>query len=205
LLTTGSSPAWSPDGTRIAFVRDGRIFAINIDGSGEIPLSSPGLEQEDNNPKWSPDGSKLAFVRGDQEDLDGYRNSNLWVMNSDGSNAVELTHFFQRGTNGLIYGHAWSPDGGRLAFAGYTSGGQDILLVNPDGSGLVNLTSAYMWLESDPSWSPDGSRILFSAEPRDPETLEAGPAEIFVIGSDGRNLTNLSNNPAIDVHAVWQP
>ncbi len=50
------SPAWSPDGTRIAFVAEGEITVINADGTGRSGTGRFGSE-----PSWSPDGSRIAF------------------------------------------------------------------------------------------------------------------------------------------------
>ena len=84
---TDLTPAWSPDGSRIAFVsdRDGddEIYVMNADGSGQIRLTtSAGLDLW---PAWSPDGSQIAF--------DSHRDGNIqiYVMNVDGSGQMPIT------------------------------------------------------------------------------------------------------------------
>lgn len=82
------SPAWSPDGTKMAFVsdRDGNleIYVMNVDGSEVTRLTnSPGYDAE---PAWSPDGTRIAFA----SDRDG--NLEVYVMNADGSAQTRLTH-----------------------------------------------------------------------------------------------------------------
>ncbi len=92
------SPAWSPDGSRIAFtaIRSGdapSIYVMNPDGSNRVRLTTSGYDYI---PAWSPDGTKIAFDRG----------TDVYVMNADGSNLRAVT------TGGQVswYGVAWSPD-----------------------------------------------------------------------------------------------
>jgi hypothetical protein len=68
LLGRGSSPSWSPDGARIAFVRDDALYIANADGSAPTQVRKHGTER-DFYVAWSPDGAELAFVR--QPSLDG--------------------------------------------------------------------------------------------------------------------------------------
>ena len=55
-----TQPAYSPDGTRIAFVRTGDIYVMNADGSAQTPIT--GTEGSDSEPAWSPDGSQIVYV-----------------------------------------------------------------------------------------------------------------------------------------------
>jgi dipeptidyl aminopeptidase/acylaminoacyl peptidase len=85
------SPAWSPDGAKIAFVSNransgignNEIYVINVDGSNLVNLSNN--PANDGNPAWSPDGTKIAFATG----RDG--NGEIYVMNADGTNQTRVT------------------------------------------------------------------------------------------------------------------
>lgn len=113
---TGSSPAWSPDGTRIAFqtmyrVSDsrgqGEIHVMNADGGGVTNLTIS--LASDVSPAWSPDGTRIAFSS------HWNRITDIYVMNSDGSVVTSLAH-------DVTGGFAWSPDGRQIAFAMAASG-----------------------------------------------------------------------------------
>ena len=93
LTTSGGDwdPAWSPDGTKIAFASDGAralnhgdIFVVNSDGSGRTNLTND--PASDDLPAWSPDGTKIAFVstRGGAH--------SIFVMNADGTGVTRLTN-----------------------------------------------------------------------------------------------------------------
>jgi Tol biopolymer transport system component len=142
------SAVWSPDGTKIAFVRfygsAGEIFVMNADGSGQADLTNN--PANDGDPTWSPDGSKIAFTtdRGPTGDND------VFVMNADGRGQADLTN------NPANDGDpTWSPDGSKIAFTtdrGPT-GDNDVFVMNADGSGQTDLTNSPA-NESDPDWQP---------------------------------------------------
>jgi len=103
-------PAWSPDGSRIAFsgVRDNDwtgIYVMNPDGSNMVRLTS--TQANDHSSAWSPDGTKIAFER--NSDAFGVV-SDVYVMNADGSNQTPVT------TGGKVdtFEIAWSPDGTKI-------------------------------------------------------------------------------------------
>jgi dipeptidyl aminopeptidase/acylaminoacyl peptidase len=86
-----SAPAWSPDGTRIAWesMRDGggdrEIFVMGADGGGVRQLTDNGVHDE--GPAWSPDGRLITFTRSPTEDAPG----DVWVMGAEGESPVQLT------------------------------------------------------------------------------------------------------------------
>jgi len=147
-----TDPAWSPDGSRIAFTseRDVRraIYVMNEDGS-DVKRLTP-LTWDSFRPAWSPDGSRIAFV----SFRDG--NTDLYVMNADGTGEQRLTNDIALDTD-----PAWSPDGARIAFSSERDGNAEIYVMNADGSAVTRLTNNKP-ADGHPAWSPDGTRLAFT-------------------------------------------
>lgn len=175
-----SEPAWSPDGTKIAFTHRGfLLYVMDAGGSNQAYLT--GGEE----PAWSPDGRKLAFS------AENWLEWDIWTVNADGSNPVRLTQ------GGVNLQPAWSPDGTTIAFTADYNGSFEIRVMDIDGSNPVILTQG-PGQSSDPAWSPDGTRIAFTSE-RD------GNAEIYVMDADGSNLLRLTHHAARDFEPAWSP
>lgn len=183
------TPAWSPDGNKIAFVSDRdhnlEIYLMNVNGSGQTNLTnSAGSDQS---PLWSPDGSKIVFV----SERDG--NSEIYVMNLDGSGLKNLTNRASQEQSPV-----WSPDGSKIIFVANENGQSDIYVMNADGSGQTNLTHTAAANDMTPKWSPDGLQIVFA-------TNRDGNMEIYTMNADGSEQINRTNNPAEDSNPLWEP
>jgi TolB protein len=154
-LTNGENPAWSPDGTRIAFARpsdhdDYAVYVIDVDGSGERTLAENSEWPPD--PAWSPDSTRLAVTlyhyeqTGETVQEEGL----LYVIDLASGSATEIA------LEG--YDPAWSPDGTQVAYVVWGEDSPSIYIANADGSGQPRkLTDG-----DNPSWSPDGERIAFT-------------------------------------------
>ncbi len=133
-------PDWSPRGDRIVFVRGtpNSLWTIKPDGSDLTELTTT----DDYLPRWSPDGSRIVFERRT------YPGSDIWVMNADGSNPVNLT------SSSATYVNDWpafSRDGSQIIFNRrlVAGSGYDLYTMTADGSNLRQLTT------DGHSFSPD--------------------------------------------------
>jgi Tol biopolymer transport system component len=114
-----SMAAWSPDGSRIAYVLDkqdpyqARVHAINADGTGHVVLSVAPEGIQDYSPVWSPDGHRIAVFR--WQNVSG--NAHLWVaiLPSDGSSpGVDADNLLSAARQPNEWRVTWSPDGKQL-------------------------------------------------------------------------------------------
>lgn len=144
-------------------------------------------------PEPSPDGSRIAFVVADY--ASGV--ADIWVMNRDGSNLVQLTTDPE-----IDDSPSWSPDGARIVFRSFrTQRDGDIWVMDVDGSDPVNLTPDPLPGVTDerrPAWSPDGARIAYASN-------AGGNFDIWVMDADGGNPVRLTNSPDLDAEPAWSP
>jgi Tol biopolymer transport system component len=188
-------PAWSPGGDRITFSRvysnpdteeEGEdIYVMNADGSGLANITSGGGSSYNTDPTWSPDGTRIAFVRGP---IGGP----IYTMNADGTGLTQVT---------TVSGGApvWSPDGTKIAFIASGVGSTDIYVVNPDGSGLVDLSNDARY-NNWPDWSPDGTKIVYYGQ-----ELTCNPScgsAIWVMNADGTGQHKIQDGGG---EPAWSP
>jgi Tol biopolymer transport system component len=180
-----SQPAWSPDGSRIAFVRDSAIWAMNADGSEPIELTAGEGDDTLYSPAWSPDGTRVAFIRFAVGSGFG-----LWAVNASGGEPVNLAPASGPGVS-------WSPDGTQIAFEGPSGGNADIFTINGDGTQRTNRSNAPGG-DRVPTWSPDGEEIVFTSE-------RTGNSEVWIMTADGNKPRNLTNSKELDGSGIFLP
>lgn len=184
LLTRASSPAFSPEGSLIAYYHwtDG-IYVANVDGSNARKIVG---ETNAKYLAWSHDGKWLAFAS--QPSLQENAPVNIDAVRPDGS-----------GRRLIVIGGTqptWSPDGTLIAFS--SCRGADCGIFKASSLGGDGGTKIVGELASSPAWSPDGRRIVYQAE-------ADGVKQLFTINPDGTGKKQLTSGTIPHVGAQWSP
>jgi serine/threonine protein kinase/Tol biopolymer transport system component len=189
-------PAWSPDGTRIAFtsVRGGfrQIYSLDVETLEVTLLTNTTSAIESSQPAWSPDGTKIAYMA---KRVGAYQ---IWSMNENGQEAIQLAH---SGQELWDYLPNWSPDGRTVIFNQRRPGAFRPWLMQIDYEDLsldprrLNFVTPI----EDISFSPDGYWLAF--EGMDSE----GNREVYFMTVAGSGRTRLTNDPKIDFDPAWRP
>jgi Tol biopolymer transport system component len=167
--TEGYPPAWSPDGTRIAFSErffsnappnlESEIYVAPSDGTSDPVAIDSTSNRSELTPAWSPDGSSLVFSR------EGF----LWKGPPDNSAKPTILN------NSAGYEPAWSPDGSRIAMLTFADP-EHIRVTQADGSGFKEMP-----IESDNSstvdWSPDSSQVVYVSHEEPVYNVRVAPAD----------------------------
>jgi TolB protein len=197
-------PAWSPDGTVIAYVTDRHLdfneqvyFHSLIDGEAQrVTNDANGATY----PSWSPDGGRIAYRTHRYEDSPWGEDWETGVWTQSAEPFVPRTLIAQHGNGAFVHRTSWSPDGKAIAYSVYdgfppsyqtinvvvSAGGPFEVIVN-DGS-----------FNRHPAWSPLGDRIAFGSD-------RTGNLEIWLADPDGSALEQLTTDPSSDSEPTWSP
>jgi len=179
---TNLSPAWSGDGTKLAFSSsrngDPEIYTADASSGGGLNRITA-FHGPDVSPVWNPrTNGQIAWVSG-RSGL-----PQIWVMNADGTNPQRLTD------EGYAVSPSWSPNGQYLAFSWIrhygpgAPGAQDIYVMDVASRQFVQLT--HNGGRNDfPTWSPDNRHIVF-------QSSASGSEQIWTMLADGSKQKQLT-------------
>jgi hypothetical protein len=183
--TSGSrvtNPAWSPDGSKIAFGGSGGVYVMNADGTNQTVLAGGATGY----PDWSPDGGRIAFTKG----------TDLWVMNADGTGQRQLAL--------KTRDPAWSPDGRKFAVLSEfnpTTGIYHLYTMNGDGSGATHIDVQGTPLS--PDWQP--LPVPEYPHPQSAPQLQTALVPAFRQCGTGGNPANSKHAPSLAVDSCNPP
>ncbi|MEW6214430.1 MAG: PKD domain-containing protein, partial [Nitrospirota bacterium] len=184
IIQQGTSPLWSPDGRRLAYIFmdsnwNDRIGIYNIE-TGSSALLTDDITAYESSPSWSSDGGKFAFIsnRGGSQAA--------WVKNLASGSIVQVTH------NGYPSNSKLSPDGRRLAYFEY----QYLYIVD-----ILNGETIQVDVQTDSyslDWSPDSKGLVYVSS-------RNGNADIFVLDINTQNQIQITDSPRDEFNPMWSP
>lgn len=191
-------PAYSPDGSRIAFNVCWTIRVMPAENvTPATPVTSlPCPRAWCREPAWSPDGKRIVFAASSERYPASPTAWDLWVVDADGSDPMELY-----AGPGAQRHPSWSPDGRRIAFTNNATGGlydHDVLSVDVRGRRLLPIAAGER-LEREPAYSPDGSRVAMVRR------ANSGATAVFVKHLATGRLRRLTPPSTFPMGPSWSP
>jgi TolB protein len=209
-----SDPAFSPDGSLVAFNRGwgevdeskdaiefSEVYLMDADGRHPRPLTTitkgKPYSGDVGRASWSPDGRQVVVAHVTpvhESDI-----HDLYVVSVPGGRGRRLTPRSVRAED-----PAWSPDGKKILFRtvppGENAPGGELYTINPDGSGMKQLTRSpdgTLMLSAD--YSPDGKWIVLS------KSVGRKEPDLYVMKADGTAERRITNSPLWDSRPTWSP
>ncbi len=182
-------PDWSPVSETIVFAseRNDRLVLYTINVSGEELKEFYKADEDCYSASWSPDGEKLAFARRFNNDPE------ICIINSDGSGFKRLT--FQEDQDVCP---SWSPDGKQIVYSNSNRGsGEDISLMNSDGSDNKVIIRNYGGNDFVPTFSPDGKYIAY-------QTVYGYDDEIAYYNLETKKIIRVTHSRGWDSEPRWR-
>ena len=230
-----AEPAWSPDGSKIAFVRfqfgasglEAAVIEVQDVASGDrrVVFRAPSKTAL-NDPRWSPDGQSIVFT------MTRYPDTQINTGTATGS-AIAVISVTEEGAKPVVLTDwsmfanypDWRPGSDEIVFSTYglgefqaTDEPSNLYTIKPDGSGLTALTTFGKAEQraTQPTWTPDGSRIIFTLvgqqagmdNPRQAAFIEGNGSNIVDIGvaaTHPRLRPGTPRNAEFRTNALWQP
>src|SRR4051794_5678316 len=188
-LAAPAQAAFPGDNGRVLFTSANRLYTVDPGGGAWTRLVADETRQAQ--AAWSPDGSQVAYREGPDGD------SEIWVVNADGSNRHRLTDTPNVGADPRYSSQpAWSPDGRRIVFrSDRRDNNADVWIMNADGGDVRPLVTT-PGDERYPALSPDGTRLVYRT---------GDPPEIWVARADGSDPVQLTRNALFDSAPSWSP
>ncbi len=178
-LGDGHSPYWFQDGQRVVFVRDNNLHLLDLDDNSSRALTED--SDDVRQPRPSPDGSQVLFASG----RSGYQD--LWLVDTDGESGPARLTEEAMDSDEMRFGHAWAPDGSRIAFMSNQGDfwEDDLWLVEVETGQTRQLSSGFM-ARGEPAFSPEGSSIAVYGTDKD-GFWYLDLADIYLVDTDGEN------------------
>jgi Tol biopolymer transport system component len=179
----------SPDGNKLVFGRDNRLYVFDLSSGVTTALTSPGVSGY--NLFWSPDGQHIAMTQ-------FLENDHVVVMNADGTN-------LHRVTSGVSIEESagWSPDGKQILYTMLGDGGKYYLRLVDISTGAVTDLFTIGWKIPSPALSPDGKWVAFMDR-----SFGMFNAAVFIArpdGTDRRLIAQLDSQPYYAFSPFWSP
>ncbi len=192
-------PAWSPDGTRIAFtsMRDGhmQIYVINLTDMTVTRLTNTPGDVDTRQPAWSPFSNQIVYA------LKRFDTYQIWSMTDAGLGQQQIV---RRGLEVWDYLPIWSPDATRVLFIERNAAGpvspwaMSIVYEERNTGQAVRLDLGPLPIE-DLRYSPDGFWLAFESKSDD------NNRDIFYALVTGAQRTRLTKDPGVDFDPAWRP